>query len=104
MHTTTEFLAYEVHKRMARRIKEGALGSEITTEKQRVSEALARLDAQREKLTSQLSELRGDRACARALQQGHARKKDRLSENEDHDNEGRSRAGKCAADHNRKTG
>ena len=30
---------------------------EITKEKQRVSEALARLDAQREKLTSQLSEL-----------------------------------------------
>jgi len=29
---------------------------EITKEKQRVSEALARVDAQREKLTSQLSE------------------------------------------------
>ena len=30
---------------------------EITKEKQRVSEALARVDAQREKLTGQLSEL-----------------------------------------------
>ena len=30
---------------------------EITKEKQRVSEALARVDAQRQKLTSQLSEL-----------------------------------------------
>jgi len=28
---TTEFLAYEVHKRMARRIKEGALGSQAIT-------------------------------------------------------------------------
>ncbi len=30
-NTTTEFLAYEVHKRMARRIKEGALGSQAIT-------------------------------------------------------------------------
>ena len=30
---------------------------EITKEKQRVSEALARIDAQRERLTSQLNEL-----------------------------------------------
>jgi len=30
-NTTTEFLAHEVHKRMARRIKEGALGSQAIT-------------------------------------------------------------------------
>ena len=30
-NTTTEFLACEVHKRMARRIKEGALGSQAIT-------------------------------------------------------------------------
>ena len=35
---------------------------EITKEKQRVSEALARVDAQREKLTSQLSELEASAA------------------------------------------
>jgi hypothetical protein len=39
---------------------------EITKEKQRVSEALARLDAQRQKLTSQLSELEAtERVLAR---------------------------------------
>lgn len=30
-NTATEFLAYEVHKRMARRIKEGALGPQAIT-------------------------------------------------------------------------
>jgi 6-pyruvoyltetrahydropterin/6-carboxytetrahydropterin synthase len=30
-NTTTEFLACEVHKRLARRIKEGALGSQAIT-------------------------------------------------------------------------
>ena len=39
---------------------------EITKEKQRVSAALARVDAQREKLTSQLSELEAtERVLAR---------------------------------------
>ena len=39
---------------------------EITKEKERVSEALARVDAQREKLTSQLSELEAtERVLAR---------------------------------------
>src|SRR5262249_9586702 len=39
---------------------------EITKEKQRVSEALARVDAQRDKLTSQLSELEAtERVLAR---------------------------------------
>src|SRR5437762_1232568 len=39
---------------------------EITKEKQRISEALARVDAQREKLTSQLSELEAtERVLAR---------------------------------------
>ena len=69
---------------------------EITKEKQRVSEALVRVDAQREKLTSELSELEATER-ARALQQGHAGTKDRLSQNEDHSNEGRSSARTCAA-------
>ena len=48
---------------------------EITTEKQRVSEALARLDAQREKLTSQLSELEAtERVLARYSKGTRARK------------------------------
>ena len=39
---------------------------DITKEKQRVSEALARVDAQRERLTSQLSELEAtERVLAR---------------------------------------
>ena len=39
---------------------------EITNEKQRISEALARVDAQREKLTSQLGELEAaERVLAR---------------------------------------
>ena len=29
--TTTEFLAYQVHRRLARRVKEGALGSQAIT-------------------------------------------------------------------------
>jgi hypothetical protein len=45
---------------------------EITKAKQRISEALARVDAQREKLTGQLGELEATRACARALQQRHS--------------------------------
>ena len=61
---------------------------EITKEKQRLGEALARVDAQREKLTSQLNELEGNRACARALQHGHAGEKDVLSQNADHGSEG----------------
>ena len=48
---------------------------EITTEKQRVSEALVRLDAQREKLTSQLSELEAtERVLARYSKGTQARK------------------------------
>ena len=48
---------------------------ELTTEKQRVSEALARLDAQREKLTSQLSELEAtERVLARYSKGTRARK------------------------------
>ena len=48
---------------------------EITKEKQRVSEALARLDAQREKLTSQLSELEAtERVLARYSKGTRARK------------------------------
>jgi hypothetical protein len=48
---------------------------EITKEKQRVSEALARVDAQREKLTSQLSELEAtERVLARYSKGTQARK------------------------------
>jgi hypothetical protein len=48
---------------------------EITKEKQRVSEALARVDAQREKLTSQLSELEAtERVLARYSRSMQARK------------------------------
>jgi hypothetical protein len=48
---------------------------EITKEKQRVSEALARIDAQREKLTSQLSELEAtERVLARYSKGTQARK------------------------------
>ena len=48
---------------------------EITKEKQRVSEALGRVDAQREKLTSQLSELEAtERVLARYNKGTQARK------------------------------
>ena len=48
---------------------------EITKEKQRVSEALGRVDAQREKLTSQLSELEAtERVLARYSKGTQARK------------------------------
>ena len=48
---------------------------EITKEKQRVSEALARVDAQREKLTSHLSELEAtERVLARYSKGTQARK------------------------------
>ena len=48
---------------------------EITKEKQRVSEALARVDTQREKLTSQLSELEAtERVLARYSKGTQARK------------------------------
>ena len=57
---------------------------EIAKEKQRLGEALARVDAQREKLSSQLSEL-GDRACPRALHRGPAGKEDVLTQNAVHE-------------------
>src|SRR5437667_12674781 len=48
---------------------------EITKEKQRIGEALARVDAQREKLTSQLSELEAtERVLARYAKGTQARK------------------------------
>ena len=49
---------------------------DITKERQRVSEALARVDAQRERLTSQLSELEAtERVLARYSKGTPARKK-----------------------------
>jgi hypothetical protein len=48
---------------------------EISKEKQRVSEALARVDAQREKLTSELSELEAtERVLTRFSKGSHARR------------------------------
>jgi hypothetical protein len=44
-------------------------------EKQRVSEALARVDAQREKLTSQLSELEATERVLARYRQGHSGRK-----------------------------
>ena len=58
---------------------------EITKEKQRISEALARVDMQRDKLASQLGELE---ATERVLQQGLAGKKDGLSQTADYGKEG----------------
>jgi hypothetical protein len=50
-------------------------GLEITKEKQRVSEALARVDAQREKLTGQLGELEAtERVLARYIKGRQAKK------------------------------
>ena len=49
--------------------------AEITNEKQRVGEALARVDAQREKLTSELSELEATERVLTRLSKGtHARR------------------------------
>jgi peptidoglycan hydrolase CwlO-like protein len=61
---------------------------EITKEKQRVSEALARVEAQHEKLTGQLSELEATERRAHALQQGHAGNKDGLDQDTDHGHKG----------------
>ena len=54
---------------------------EITQEKQRVSEALARVDAQREKLVSQLGELEAtERVLARYSKGAPARRMRQCSE------------------------
>jgi erythromycin esterase-like protein len=56
---------------------------------QRIAEALAQVDAQREKLTGQLGELEAaERVLARALQQRPAVKKDRHSQDADRRDEG----------------
>ena len=76
---------------------------EITKEKQRLGEALARADAQRERLTSQLNELEAAER-ARTLWHGHASSKDGLIQNADHSNEG-GRSGtrtRAAGDYGRK--
>jgi hypothetical protein len=51
---------------------------EITKEKQRLGEALARVDAQRDKLTSQLTELGRPSVCSRAT--ARERKQERRSQ------------------------
>ena len=58
---------------------------EISKEKQRVGEALARVDAQREKLACQLGELEATERVL-ALQQRRAGKKDGLSQDAHHAN------------------
>ena len=57
---------------------------EIAKEKQRVSEALARIDAQREKTFWPAQRTVGRRALARALQHRHAGEKDHLARDADH--------------------
>ena len=60
---------------------------EITKEKQRISEALARVDMQRDKLASQRGELEATERVL-ALQQGREGKKDGLSQTADYGKEG----------------
>ena len=66
---------------------------EITKEKQRVSEALARVDAQREKLTGQLGELEATERVIARYSKGTAAKKTGLSQDADYNDEG----GCCSA-------
>jgi hypothetical protein len=61
---------------------------EITKEKQRVSEALARVDEQREKLTSQLGELDATERVLARYSKGRAGKKDGLNQDANHGNKG----------------
>ena len=61
---------------------------EITKEKQRVGEALARVDAQREKLTGQLGELAATERVLARYSKGTPAKKTGLSQDTDHSNEG----------------
>ena len=61
---------------------------EITKEKQRISEALARIDMQRDDLASQLGELEATERVLARYQQGHAGKKDGLSQTADYGKEG----------------
>src|ERR1700720_2357547 len=59
---------------------------EISKEKQRVSEALARVDAQREKLAGQLGELEATERVLARYSKGVAGKKDGLSQDAHHAN------------------
>src|ERR1700747_799822 len=61
---------------------------EIIKEKQQLGEALARVDAQRDKLTSQLSELEATERVLDRYSKGHAGKKDGLGQDPDHGNTG----------------
>jgi hypothetical protein len=61
---------------------------EITKEKQRVSEALARVDAQREKLTGQLGELEATERVLARYSTGTRGNKDGFSQDADHRSEG----------------
>jgi hypothetical protein len=78
---------------------------EITKEKRRVSEALARVDAQREKLTSELSELEAtERVLTRFSKGSHARRNPRRQD-ADHGNEGsrHSAATRASSHYDRET-
>ena len=66
---------------------------EITKEKQRLSEALARVDAQREKLTGQLDELEATERVLTRYSKGTQARKNALRQDADHGNEG----GRCSA-------
>jgi hypothetical protein len=66
---------------------------EITKEKQRVSEALARVDEQREKLTGQLGELEATERVLARYSKGTQAKRASLRQDADRGNEG----GRCSA-------
>jgi len=61
---------------------------EITQEKQRVSEALARIDAQRQKLAGQLGELEATERVLARYSKGTQVKKDGLSQTANYGKEG----------------
>ena len=77
---------------------------EITKEKQRVSEALARVDTQREKLTSQLSELEVSERVLARYSKGTQARNIASARTRTTTTKAAPAPGTCAADHNRKTG
>ena len=66
---------------------------EITKEKQRIAEALARVDAQREKLTGQLGELEAAERVLARYSKGTPARKTASAKTPDHGDEG----GGCTA-------
>ena len=77
---------------------------EITGEKQRVSEAVARLDAQHEKLTAFFSELEATERVLARYSKGTQARKTASARTRTTTTKAAPAPGACAADHNRKTG